>query len=202
MENAAPWSFLEAPHWSSSMIRFRCPLCNKTLKASEGQAGETTICPQCGEPSVIPAASESGEGSRSAVDAQRDQKRSRVGGRNRGFWVLVAVVVGMGLVSAVLVAVAPGGAMVLIPCFIVVLLILLHAYGTSCPSCGQWWARCQLDTEFVERAVFHKNDTRYARATYQTNYECRSCKHRWSVARTEEYRDFIRQRRQPRQRLG
>jgi hypothetical protein len=120
---------------------------------------------------------------------------------SRGVCFVVVLVASVALVSAVLVAVAPGGAMVLIPCFVVVLLLVLHGYATSCPSCGKWWARSEVESEFVNREVFHKESTPYARATYRTNYECKSCRHRWSATRTEEYKEFIRPQQRTRQRL-
>jgi hypothetical protein len=114
----------------------------------------------------------------------------------------VALVAVVGAVSVVLVFVSADAAMILIPCFVVALLVVFHGYATSCPSCGKWWARNQIDTEFVDRQVVHKQDTPYARATYRTNYECKSCRHRWSMTRTEEYKEFIKDRSRPRQRLG
>ena len=44
------------------MIRFHCPLCDKTLKAPEGKAGATVICPRCKERSVVPLAGDGSDG--------------------------------------------------------------------------------------------------------------------------------------------
>jgi hypothetical protein len=53
----------------------------------------------------------------------------------------------------------------------------------------------------VGREVFDRGGVSYARATYRTTYACGSCGHRWSVAASDEYKDFLRDK-PPRQRLG
>jgi hypothetical protein len=115
-------------------------------------------------------------------------------GKSRGLWLAVAVVAGVGLVSLAL----TGWAQVLVPASVLVLLVMLYGHGTGCPSCGRWWARRKVEMEFVGREVFDKGGVPFARATYQTTYRCQSCRHRWSVASTDEYKDFIHER--PKQR--
>jgi phage FluMu protein Com len=185
------------------MIRFHCPFCNRALKVAGGKAGVTIVCPRCKEQVTVPQGALKTEvESRTAAQPHQEHEPEPLAGESRVSRAVVALVAGVVVVSGVLVIVVPAQAMILIPCFVVVLLILLHGYGTSCPSCGKWWVRRQIETEFVDRQVFHKQDTPYARATYRTNYQCKSCRYPWSVTRTEEYKDFIRERGRPRQRLG
>jgi hypothetical protein len=121
-------------------------------------------------------------------------------------WV-VALVAGVGVFSLVLAVVAPWlpalatladkatrGAMILVPLSVVSLLVIFLGHGTGCPSCGKWWARRKIETGFVDREVFDRNGVPFARATYRTSYECSSCRYRWSIISTDEYREFIRQR--------
>jgi hypothetical protein len=178
------------------MIRFHCPLCSQPLKVPEDTAGATVVCPLCREATVVP-------GGRQA-SARRQQGAGPVPQQEGSLkWrPLVALAAGVAVVCIVVAVVAPDVAWVVIPCLVVGLLVVLHGCATRCPSCGKWWARCEIETEFVERQVLHRDDGPHARATYRTNYECRSCRQRWSLTRTEEYKDFIKDRRQPRQRLG
>jgi hypothetical protein len=120
---------------------------------------------------------------------------------------VVALVAGAGVLSLVLAVVAPlspslahlaesatSAAMLLVPTSAIVGLVLLHAHGTSCPACGRWWARAKVETEFVDREVIDKDGVPFARSTYRTIYECPRCRHRWSAAFTDEYKEFIRRR--------
>ena len=133
--------------------------------------------------------------------------------RPRERWA-AGLAAGVGVLSLVLAVVAPSvpalaagadaaklGAMLLVPASALVLLVVLYGHGTSCPSCGQWWARRVAETEFVDRQLFDKGGVPFARSTYRTTYECTSCRHRWSAASTDEYKEMVRPDR-PRQRLG
>ena len=204
------------------MIRFRCQHCGKTLKASGAKAGASFVCPRCKERSAAPAGASDDafdpwagpeESSRRAQDPERavalyggqtPSLFSRMSPRFRG---AVALVAGAGVVSLVLAVVAPlspslahlaesaaSVAMLLVPSSAILVLVLLHAHGTGCPACGRWWARTKVETEFVEREVIDKGGIPFARSTYRTIYECPRCQHRWSVAFTDEYKEFIRRR--------
>jgi hypothetical protein len=204
------------------MIRFRCRHCSRTLKTAEANAGASIVCPRCKERSAVPAAaaddafeprtdpeeaSRRAEGPEWAVAPHRGQASSllsRMSPRSR--WA-VALVAGAGVLSLVLAVVAPllpslahlaesatSVAMLLVPSSAILVLILLHAQGTSCPACGRWWARTKVETEFVDREVIDKDGVPFARSTYRTLFECSRCRHRWSVAFTDEYKEFIRER--------
>ncbi len=51
-------------------ISFRCPNCNKRLKADATRAGRTSICPRCASTLTIPASSDAGG---SNVDDESDE---------------------------------------------------------------------------------------------------------------------------------
>jgi hypothetical protein len=193
------------------MHRFFCPVCVKQLKVPEGKAGKTIICPRCNEPVVVPA--EAGQAAPEALaEAPAPGEPSpwllaTIGPR---LWCALAAVTSVALFSVGLALLAPArladlatpAAMVLVPSSFVLILFLLHGHATGCPLCGKWWTRRQVETEFVDRRPFQKNGVPYARSTYRTCYACSSCEHRWSVTRTEEYKDFIRTTKRPRHRLG
>ena len=206
------------------MIRFHCPLCDKTLKAPDEKAGAAVVCPRCNERSVIPAESsatgpagrppEPEASGRVAAHRHGDQAPSLFSGMRPGERWAVGLAAGVGVLSLLLAIMVPSvsalaagtdaaklGAMLLVPSSAVVLLAVLYGHGTGCPSCGQWWARRVVEKEFVDREVFDKEGVPFARSTYRTTYECTSCRHRWSAASTDEYKEFIRHDR-PRQRLG
>ena len=44
---------------SEQMVSFICPSCKQEIEASRDMAGETTACPNCGEPLLVPAESTS-----------------------------------------------------------------------------------------------------------------------------------------------
>jgi hypothetical protein len=125
----------------------------------------------------------------------------------------VAVVAAVGIVSLLLPVVAPlipGGepvgvratpwAVVLVPSSLILLLIILHGHATGCPSCGRWWTRRKVESEFVGREVVDKGGIPFARSTYRTTYKCGSCGHGWSVDHADEYKDFLQG--SPKRRLG
>jgi hypothetical protein len=91
-------------------------------------------------------------------------------------------------------------AMVLIPLCVATVFIVLHGAATGCPSCRRWWTRRIAEKEFVNREVYERDGSPFARATYRTTYECAACRHRWSVTSTDEYKEVVRDH--PRQRMG
>ncbi len=193
------------------MHRFSCPVCGKHLKAPDAKAGKKIMCPRCNEPVVIPAETGEPESERpGAAHAPSEQAPSLLATIGLPLWCALAAVVSVALFSVGLAQLAPAryaesaasAAMVLVPSCFVLLLVMLHGHGTGCPSCGRWWARTQVGTDFVDRRPFEKNGVAYARATYRTCYACSACEHHWSVTRTEEYKEFIRAQNRPRQRLG
>jgi hypothetical protein len=192
------------------VIRFSCPQCGKILKVPEENAGRAMVCPRCQEPSVAPAAEgrtppAERPGQHIARDIEQTQGLiSGMSWRVRGAVILVASVGVLGLLLSVLPplwsvhggdaqATAPGAA-ILVPCSVVFLLIILYGQGTSCPSCQGWWVRTRVETEFLEREVFDKGGVPFGRSMYRTTYQCASCRHRWSVTHTEEYRETVRNR--------
>ncbi|MFO0843588.1 MAG: hypothetical protein U0797_14500 [Gemmataceae bacterium] len=72
-------------------------------------------------------------------------------------------------------------------CFLL-LGVIFYGQATGCPSCGKWWSRERAGKEFLGREVFDKGGVPYGKSTYRTTYLCSSCRHRWSVDETEEYR--------------
>jgi hypothetical protein len=83
---------------------------------------------------------------------------------------------------------APSWAVILAPCSMVIVLLLLYGYLTACPRCRKWWARSEVDSEFVEREFFNRGGVPFAKSLYRTTYQCSACRHRWSVMQVEEYR--------------
>jgi hypothetical protein len=81
------------------------------------------------------------------------------------------------------------------------LLAILHGHATGCPSCGWWWGRNKVESEFVGREVVDRSGVSLARATYRTIFACGFCGHRWSAEFTDEYRDVIGDQ-PPQRRLG
>lgn len=206
------------------MIRFRCLHCNKSLKVAEGRAGAVIACPRCKERVTVPggayvrwtgADGESAppEGAGRSDAPHLDQAPPLFGRMSRRMRVAVGLVVGLAVVSVILAVVAPRvealsaiadlatyGATPFVLCCAIILLVMLYGHGAGCPSCGLWWARNKVESEFVDREVIDKEGVPFARATYRTVYECRSCKHKWSATTTDEYKEFIRER--PKHRLG
>jgi phage FluMu protein Com len=197
------------------MIRFLCPLCHRTLKASEGKAGATIVCPRCQELSVVPSsdsASARTEQGRTAVPIERG---SVVGGRadkaGAHFWGmsdrLRSVVVGVaavGVLSLLLAVLAPvfhlsadstvtirQGAVLSVTSCLLMLLILLHGHGMSCPACGKLWSKTEGQTQCLGREEFQKNGLPWVRASRRTTYQCKHCRHTWSATFTDEYRGSV-----------
>ena len=203
------------------MIRFECPQCAKSIKVPEEKAGGRVFCPRCGELCLAPPRasaatagltapgreSSEAEGSGRRTTSRRDGAPGLFSGMGVWEWAAVALAAGVGALSLLLPIVAglwPHGeavaarvmpwAVALVPSCLLLLLVILHGHATGCPSCGRWWMRRKVETEFVGREVFEKGGVPFARATYRTTYECASCGHRWSASQTDEYKDFIRDR--------
>jgi hypothetical protein len=204
------------------MIRFHCPLCDKTLKAPEQKAGATVLCPRCKERCVVPLtadgsdgrAAESGAWGRSAAHAHGDEAPPLFPAMTRGGRWVVGVAAGAAVLSLLLAVTVPfvpvlaaaadaarSAAMILTPCCTVAVLAVLYGAATGCPSCNRWWTRRPAEKEFVDREVFEKDGEPFARSIYRTNYECTACRHRWSATSADEYKEFVRHDR-TRQRLG
>lgn len=203
------------------MIRFRCPQCNKGIKVPEERAGISIHCPRCKERCLVPLGGPAGSPTGSSLEAAQPEGRDRRATTTwdhvralfagMSWWMrgAVALVAGVALLSLAVVflgSFVPGGeattpwAMALAPVSVILLSVMLHGQATGCPSCGRWWVRRMVETEFVDRHVFDKGGVPFARATYRTTYECTSCRHRWSVDHTDEYKDFIGTK--PKGRLG
>jgi phage FluMu protein Com len=208
---------------ATSMIRFRCSHCDKTLKVPEGKAGATVVCPRCQGLSMAAAGTSAStpEGrphepkawGGAVAHRHGDEAVSLFSGMRQGVRWAVALVAGVGVLSlllAVLAPVVPALAAVgdaatywappLALSSAVVLLVILYGHGTGCPACGKWWARSEVETQFVDRERFYKGGVLFARSTYRTNYACNSCRYTWAVTRTDEHKEFIRDR--PKRRLG
>jgi hypothetical protein len=203
------------------MVRFRCPLCGKTLKAPEGKPGATVTCPCCQERSEVPLTADGLGGSLADSGAWRRDAAHPRGGEapplfpamtRGGRWAvgLTAGVAVLSLLLAVASLLLPGlaagadaaaaAAMVLIPLCVVAVLAVLYWAATGCPACRRWWARTIGAKEFVDREVFERDGSPFARSIWRTTYECRACQHRWSATSAEEYREAVRER--PRRRMG
>jgi hypothetical protein len=86
-------------------------------------------------------------------------------------------------------------------------LIMLHGYGTSCPSCCKWWARRDTGNELAESDVHYldgagerdpsqeKGRAAIRVVTYHYKHQCVHCNYRWITVFTESYRSVIRRRR-------
>jgi ssDNA-binding Zn-finger/Zn-ribbon topoisomerase 1 len=197
------------------VIRFDCPQCGKRLEVVEEKAGKAVACPRCEERLLAPAASAEREETEQPTQAAPEP--SGRADRPRGLWLwsgmsrrvrfAAAGLAVVGALSLLLAALAPdrGGAvtpwaMILFPCCSVLLLVILHGQATGCPSCGRWWARTKVETEFLDREVFDKEGVLVGRSLYRTTYECDSCRHRWSVTQADEYPEPCRPRERRRHR--
>jgi DNA-directed RNA polymerase subunit RPC12/RpoP len=189
------------------VIRFRCPLCGKTLKASEEKAGKPVTCPRCGEPCMVPvgagaleAGGDAGPGGPPRQEAPDEAPPGLFAGMSRRVRcaaALLALAAPLGLLLAALRPPLPGGghvgdagahaAVVLGACALVLLLAVLYGQGTSCPSCRRWWARAKSGTEFVGRELVDRDGVPFGRSLYRTTYLCSECGHSWRVTDAEEY---------------
>jgi uncharacterized Zn finger protein (UPF0148 family) len=191
------------------VIRFRCPVCGKTLKVPDNKAGRSILCPVCQESAMVPAESTS---SSSLVEQPPAQPSEQPRGLFRGMrgWLRVAfvLVAGVGLVSLFLAVAGPllrlseetlesvrGDARIVVPGCLVLLMALIYAHLTTCPACGRPWARMDGETASLERHVSEMGAVRQVRATRQATYVCKYCLHRWSATFTEEYQEAARPRR-------
>lgn len=195
------------------MIRFGCPHCGTMLKAAPEKAGKPMVCPRCHERCRAPARAAPGpiagkdEGP-SLTSAQPGEAVARDANQTQGLlsgmsgkvrWAAGVVAV-VGVVSLLLMVqscllpvrrnmteVSSTWATILGPGSVVLLLVILHGQGTSCPACRRWWMRTKVETEFVDREVFDRKGALISRSLYRTIYACESCRHRWSVTDTDEY---------------
>jgi hypothetical protein len=122
----------------------------------------------------------------------------------------VALVTAAGALSLLLAVLAPAlhfseattatlrwDATFVVPSCLVVLFVLLHGQGTSCPACGRPWARTEGETESLGREEFQKGGVSWVRAKRRTAYACKHCRHTWSADYTDEYKGNLRRRPQP-----
>ena len=208
------------------MIHFPCPLCHLPLKAPEEKAGGSIVCPRCNELSVVPSsdsASAKATGDEAAVAIGRSSGRAVVGradkagvlfsGMSSRLRSVVVGVAGVGVLSLLLAAFAPAlhfseesvatvrqEAAIVVPSCLVILFVLLHGHGTSCPACGKWWARRDGGTECLGREEFERAGVPWVRSSRRTTYECKHCRHSWTMRFTEEYKGSVRT--QPKRRPG
>jgi hypothetical protein len=208
------------------MIRFPCPLCHQALKAPQEKAGGSIVCPRCNELSVVPsgdpaspkaagdeAAVAIGRSSGPAVGGRADKAGTFFSGMSSRLRSVVVGVAGMGVLSLLLAAFAPAlhfseeavatarqEAAIVIPSCLVILFVLLHGHGRSCPACGKWWARTEGGTECLDREEFEKQGVPWVRSSRRTTYECKHCRHAWAVTFMEEYKGSVRT--QPKRRPG
>jgi hypothetical protein len=194
------------------VIRFECPNCDKHLKAPEEKAGATVVCPRCERLCMIPSETRASAPARprafcpGAPPRQSEEAPSLFSGMSLGLQVVLALVVAVGLLSLLLAVVplhsAPEtvtyAAVPLVPVCAIVALTMLYGHGTSCPSCGKWWARKEAGKEFVEREEFEKEGAPFARSIYRIRYHCETCRHAWSVTSTEEFKKLSQNRTRPR----
>jgi hypothetical protein len=208
---------------SLMMIRFFCPLCHHTLNVSEEKAGAAVTCPRCNEVSVVPgngsAAVRAGRGgaveraapfSGSGQGARPWDRAGALASGQRLWRYLVALVTAAGVLSLLLAVLAPAlrfseesistarwAATLVVPSCLVILFVLLHGQGTSCPACERWWARTEGETECLGREEFQKEGVPWVRAKRRTTYACKHCRHTWAATYTDEYRGAVRRRKAP-----
>jgi hypothetical protein len=181
-------------------------------------------CPRCQEMSVVPSSGSASARAGSAglapstaapADPERLRhgvvplwRRARVLSWGVKAWHrLVAVVVGVGVLSVLLAVLAPALRMseasvltvrqtviIVVPVCLLILFILLHGQVTSCPACGKRWGRVEGETECLGREEFHKAGVPWVRAKRRTPYACKHCRHTWSVTSTDEYQGVVRRR--------
>jgi phage FluMu protein Com len=173
------------------MIRFRCPVCAKTLKIHEDLAGKRVTCPRCRELAVAPVV---------ASEPRPESLHETPGffaamsGGLRWTVAFVATAGGLGLLTAVLGPPLGGdtwithGGMAVTCGSILSLLTVLHGHATGCPCCGRWWSRTRVRSDIGEKEVFVRGGTTFGRSVTRTDFKCAGCGHTWSVTDSEEYR--------------
>jgi hypothetical protein len=206
------------------MIRFFCPLCHFTLRAPEEKVGTVVTCPRCQEMSVVPSSGSAsartgsaGLAPSTATSSGPERLRHGVGSirgragamvwRLESWRYLVALVVGVGALSLLLAILAPAlrlseasvvtvrqAVIIVMPVCLLILFILLHGQGTSCPACGKWWAKVEGETECLGREQFQKAGVPWVRARRRTTYACKHCRHTWSATYTDEYQGAVSRR--------
>jgi hypothetical protein len=179
------------------VIRFRCPVCGKSLKAPPDKAGRSMICPRCDERSVIPhdpGSSNDGDGLQARVADPPAGLFVGMSPRVRWATMLVAGVGALALLLMLLPLVpgvgvrsSPPGTGLVATCAFLLLAVILYGQGTGCPCCGKWWSRSRLEKEFVDREVFDKDGVPFGRSRYRTTYICGECGGRWSETEEDEY---------------
>jgi len=174
------------------MIRFRCTLCDKTLKVPENLAGQRVTCPHCQAQSEAPTTSPPEPRVESLAETPGFFSSMSV--RLRWLLALVATACGLGLLTAVLgsflgwEAWVTHGATIVTGCSALSLLAIFHGHGTGCPGCGKWWSRTRVGSEVGDREVFHRRGMTFGRSTTKTEFRCADCGHTWAVTDSEEYR--------------
>jgi hypothetical protein len=193
------------------MIRFNCRECGKKFKVSDEGAGKRFSCSRCGH---LVTATPGDDSSGSALPAVGGRHGELAGagplgvggvaevfaGTSRGLRWAVILLLGLCAVSlllAILSRIVPAedgffgaAASWSDPLFLgsaVVLMAIIYGQATSCPSCHRWWAREKVDSEFVDRTVVEREGAPVMRSIYRNVYECRSCRHRWSLTDADEY---------------
>lgn len=74
-------------------------------------------------------------------------------------------------------------------------IVTLHGYGMSCPSCHMWWMQEKIDTKEVDRENFDNAEgVPFKRITYQTNFQCKRCRHRWHTTYSDEMKRSTKRR--------
>lgn len=209
------------------MIRFFCPLCHHKLKVPDEKAGAVVSCPRCNERAVVPAGEAASAGAGRGEDVMRAALSPGAGqprygsapswGRagallsgQRAWRLLVALVTAVGALSLLVAVLAPAlgfseasiavarrEAVVVVPACLVLLFVLLHGQGTSCPECGRPWARTEGETESLGREEFQKRGVSWVRARLRTSYACKHCRHNWSATYTDEYKGTLKGRPRP-----
>jgi len=173
------------------MIRFRCPVCARTIKVPEACAGRQVVCPRCNATVGAPLA---GLDSRGETPEEAPGFFASMSPRMRLFAGSVASATGAALLTAVLGGVleAPAwvthGAVLATIGSAILLFTGLHGHGTGCPRCGRWWSRMMVRSEVGERETFERDGMTFARSVTRAEYRCQGCGHKWSVTDSEEYR--------------
>jgi DNA-directed RNA polymerase subunit RPC12/RpoP len=181
----------------------RCPRCNKRLEVPSAPVPSAAAEPA--------AALELGGELAGAPERRRptpgrwDQFWAFFAGMGVWYRCAVALVVAVGLGSLLLRLLAPNlrlseeaaesarhAAVLVVPSCLVILMVIVYGYGTSCPSCGKPWASNRRESELLDRHVSTKGGVPWVRSTEQTTYACKYCRHTWTKTYTDEYKEFVR----------